>query len=721
MTKPIVVTAALPYANGSIHIGHLLEYISTDVYVRALRMAGEDAYFFCADDTHGTPIEVNASKAGIPPEQFIARYAKEHMEDFDAFQVRFDNFDSTNSDENRRWANEIYGHLKAGGYIKKKPLTQLYDPKANRFLPDRFVKGTCPSCGAKDQYGDVCEVCSKTYEPTDLKDPYSVLTGVTPVLRESTHLFVDLSAFTGMLKEWVGAPGRLQPEIKHFVEAWIEGGLKDWCISRDPPYFGFEIPDEPGKYFYVWVDAPIGYISSTTSWAKKNGRGEDGEAWWRKGAARVEHVIGKDIVYFHTLFWPAMLAAADLTRPSKVHVHGMLTVDGVKMSKSRGTFVNAATFRKHIDPVYLRFYYASKLGPNPDDVDLSLDEFTERVNSQLVNNIANLVARAAPFVKDKLGGRYGKLGPEAEESRALIKEKVAQAEAAYRSFDLAGAVRASVDLANHGNKLFQDGEPWKLAKTDQDKARDLVTLCLNLARAATVIVAPCVPSIAEKIYPMLGLEGAPQRFSEALALDLVDRPIGTPGRVIDRIERKQLDLVIEDSKPKEESASGAKAVSPAKVIPPLGATMDLKPVKVEVKTGPEKKADAQPKPTVHERKTLEIPIPDLKPPQITIDDFTKIDLRVGKVVNAELVQGADKLLRLKIDLGEVEPRNILAGIRSAYTPEQILGKSVIVVSNLAPRKMRGEMSEGMVLAAETADKQLYVLTAEGAPPGSKIR
>jgi methionyl-tRNA synthetase len=682
MSERILVTAALPYANGSIHIGHLVEYLMTDIFVRALRLAGEDALYICADDTHGTPIELNASKAGVTPEEFVARFAKEHLEDFHSFGIRFDSYYSTNSEENRRWAYEIYDRLKAGGYIEKRPLQQLYDEQAKRFLPDRFVKGTCPKCGTEDQYGDACESCGSTYEPTDLVNPYSVVSGTKPVMRSSEHLFVSLARFSDFLTGWVQTEGRLQPETRKFVEGWLTTGLNDWCISRDKPYFGFEIPDHPDKYFYVWLDAPIGYISSTENWAKKSGHPELVDEIWREKKARIIHVIGKDIVYFHTLFWPAMLHAANLAVPSKVQVHGMLTVDGVKMSKSRGTFVNAKTFREFVDPIYLRYYFASKIGASAEDVDLSLDEFVNRVNAELVNNLANLVSRASRFLFDKLGGMYGTLGPEAKAHLQEAKNRVGHAEQCYRRFDLAEAVKQALEIARLGNGLFQDGAPWNLVKEDEEKARNLVTLCLNLARAATVVMAPAVPALAEKVYPILGLEGSPQSFAEATKFDLVERKMGQPDRIVDRITRAQLDQVIEASKQPD---AAAKPAAPA------------------VKKTEAKKEEAA-------------------PAQISIDDFTKIDLRVGLVLDAKIVEGADKLLELSVDVGDGRPRTVFAGIRAAYAPEQVKGKKVAVVYNLAPRKMRFGTSEGMVLAAGPGGTEIWLLAVpEDAPPGSRIK
>ncbi|MCK6547701.1 methionine--tRNA ligase [Myxococcota bacterium] len=708
MSERVVVTAALPYANGSIHIGHLVEYIMTDVYVRALKLAGDDAVYICADDTHGTPIELSATKAGVTPVEWVERIHAEHIADFQSFGIGFDSYYSTNSLESRAWVHEIYGKLKDGGYVSKKPLEQLYDEQAKRFLPDRFVKGECPKCGAKDQYGDVCEVCGSTYSPEELKSPYSTITGTKPVMKTSEHLFVDLARFKDFLAEWVATPGRLQPETRRFVEEWINGGLKEWCISRDAPYFGFPIPDQPEKFFYVWLDAPIGYISSTENWARSVGKPELVNEVWREGKARIEHVIGKDIVYFHTLFWPAMLHAAGLTVPRRVRVHGMLTVNGVKMSKSRGTFINAKTFKQFVDPLYLRYFFASKTGPSAEDIDLSVDELVNRVNAELVNNLANLVARSVAFVNDKLGGRYGRIRPEAAAHVELVKQKVAEAEAAYRAFDLATATKIAVELATLGNKLFQDGEPWKLVKTDPEAARDLVTLSLNLARAATVLMAPVIPAFAEKVYPMLGLEGAPRSFREATALDLSDRPIGPAGIVLARVEKKQLEAMIEASKA-EHPQPAAPAVDPGtaptietKALRPPEPAQGAKAEKKAAKAAP--KAEAEP------------------PKEITYDQFSMVDLRVGHILEAETVEGSDKLLRLTIDLGEAKPRNVFAGIREAYAPADVKGKKVAVVANLAPRKMRFGTSEGMVLAGGPGGKDIWICTlADHAVPGERIR
>jgi len=693
MSKPYLITSGLPYANGSIHLGHMVEVVLTDVFARALRMAGEQAYYVCADDTHGTPIELSALKAGVTPETFVARFAKEHVEDFVRFGIQHEEYYSTNSEENRKWAHEIYGALKKGGYIEKRPLMQFYDTQAERFLPDRFVRGICPKCKSPDQYGDACEICRETYEPTELIDPKSVVSGTTPVMKESTHLFVDLARFADVLKVWASTPGRMGAETLAFVNAWLEGGLKAWCISRDAPYFGFPIPDEPGKFFYVWLDAPVGYISATDHWGQQTGNPGLVDEMWRNDGARIIHVIGKDITYFHTLFWPAMLSAAKLTMPERVHVHGMLMVNGQKMSKARGTFINARTFAEHVDPMYLRYYYASKIGPGADDINLDFEELVNRVNAELVNTIANLVLRGVPFLHNNFGGRYGTLPAGSEQHLTFVQAKLREGESAYRNFDLAGGVRAAIDVAVLGNKLFQDGQPWKLVKTDPAATHQLVTLCLNLARASVALIAPAVPELAERMAAMMGLPGRIERFAEAASFDLVDRAVGPAGRLVEKLEKKQIDAVVQASIVPDPNAKVHEAVTTR----PATAVEAKKPAK--------KAAEAAPKPT-----------------SIGYDDFAKVDLRVGLVLNAAPVEGSDKLLQLTVDLGEARPRNILAGIKVAYTPEEMKGRRVVVVANLEPRKMKFGVSEGMVLAAGPGGKDIWLLgVPDDAAPGSEIK
>jgi len=684
-TDPLLITAALPYANGSIHIGYLLEAIQTDVYARAQQMEGREVMYVCAEDTHGTPIELNARKEGIPPEQFVQRFYDEHIRDLKAFGVEHAVFHTTHSPESEKWVHYIHQGLKEGGHLQTKPLEQLYDEEAQRFLPDRFVKGECPVCGTADQYGDVCESCGSTYEPTELKNPKSVVTGSTPVLRSSEHVFVGLEDFTQFLRDWVGTPEHLQPEVRRFVEGWLERGLQPWCISRDAPYFGFEVPDLPGKYFYVWMDAPIGYIGSTDKWAQSVGTPERVDALWKgEEPAELVHVIGKDIVYFHTLFWPAMLKAAGLRTPDRVQVHGMVMLNKEKMSKTRGTFILARTFAEHLDPVYLRWYYASKLGPGIEDFDFSTEEFTTRVNAELVNNLANLASRGTNFLHGKLEGRFGPLVEDAAPLLGMAKEKVAHARAAYRDWDFAAAVRAALDVADAGNLLFQERQPWKLIKKDPEAARRVVSTGLVLARTAAVLLQPVVPSVSTTILRNLGLPERATDFDEALRFeDLAPgHAIEAPLRVIDRMNPKSLQAIIDAGRPKDAPPEAPKAAKK------------------------KKRKNAEPEP----------------PAEISIDDLSKVLLKVGLVREAKPVEGADKLLELSVDVGEAEPRRIFAGLAQAYRPEALAGQRVVVVANLAHRKMRFGTSEGMVLAAGPGGADIQVLTvSDDAPPGSLIK
>ena len=686
MSQKILVTAGLPYANGSIHLGHLVEYILTDVYVRALKMAGKDAIYICADDTHGTPIALNAKKAGLEPEAFVERFAKEHLADFTDFEIQFDSFYSTNAPENLRWVTEIYEALKAKGHITKKPLEQFYDEQAKQFLPDRFVKGTCPFCHTEDQYGDVCESCGKTYAPTDLKNPYSVLTQTTPIRKSSEHVFLKLGDFEDFLKQWVEEESHLHPSTRNFVRTWIESGLKDWCISRDAPYFGFEIPGEDNKFFYVWVDAPVGYISSAENWAKSQNNAEVIDQLWREKDMRLIHVIGKDIVYFHTLFWPAMLQAANLKTPDYVHVHGMLMVEGTKMSKSRGTFVNASLFKKHLSPTYLRYFYTSRLGSAPEDIDLSSEEMANTVNAELVNNIANLVSRGTKFLLNRLDGKLSDLSSiSIDEHKLTIQTAVDAAQVAYEKFEFSTAVAQAVKLATLGNQLFQEGEPWKSVKQEPEKARDLVTLCLNIARAAVVLVAPATPTFAADAYKMLGFDTPPQGFEEASSFDLVSKNVGSGDILLARITPKNITDIFEEAK--------------------------------------QAFVEAQPPEPTKETNTEKAEALDIEPiaEEITIDTFVQSDLRVGLIRKAEKVEGSKKLLRLHIDLGEGRLRNIFAGIGQAYEPETLEGKKVVVVANLKPRKMKFGVSEGMVCAAGSGGKDLHVAElAPETPIGSRV-
>ncbi len=669
--KPILVTSALPYANGSIHIGHLVEYIQTDIFVRALRLFGDEVTYICADDTHGTPIEMRAAKEGITPEELVARYHEEHQKDFAEFEVGFDYYGSTNYDENRQWAERIFAALKDSGHVYTKDIEHLYSVADGRFLPDRFVRGTCPKCGAEDQYGDGCEACGTTYRPTELIDPKSAISGGTPELRTSTQYFVRIADFADRLREWMAEPGCLQPETKHFVEGWLDEGLRDWDVSRDAPYFGFKIPGEDNKYFYVWLDAPIGYISNTERWSRDHDRDVEAD-YWKNDDVEIHHFIGKDIVRFHTLFWPAMLMAADLQLPKAVHVHGFLTVDGKKMSKSRGTFINARTYLDHLDPQYLRYYFAAKLQGRADDLDLSFDDFFNRVNAELVNKIVNLASRSIQFLTKRLDG---KLGTIPDSGRSLLEEsraRLPEVEAAYRSLDYAGAIRIACEIADRGNLYFQEEAPFRKIKDDPEAARDVCTTAANLCRLVAIIISPVVPSLSLKIANMLHVDLTWEHASS----DIENTSIGPFERLADRV--------------------------------------DAKAIKRIVKASTDETAPPKPK--------KERPAEEPLEPETDYDTFTKIDLRVARIIEATIVEKAKKLLRLSLDVGSLGPRTVLAGIRKAYPePEKIVGKKVVVVANLAPRKMIGEMSEGMVLAAGPggADVQLVELPAD-AKPGDRI-
>ncbi len=651
---PLLVTSALPYANGSIHLGHLVEYIQTDIYVRFLKSIGEDVTYVCADDTHGAAIEISAAREGVSPEDFIGRVKIEHERDLAAFGVEFDTFHTTHSEENRRWSNRIYEALRDGGHITERASEQLYCVTDGRFLPDRFVRGTCPKCSTPDQYGDVCEKCGATYEPTDLKGAACAICGSAPEVRSSTHLYVQLDHFADFLKGWTGS-GTLQPEIRNFVEGWLEDGLKDWCVTRDSPYFGFEVPDRPGKYFYVWLDAPVGYIAATEFWAKDKAQ-EVGDLWERPGA-RILHFIGKDIVYFHTLFWPAMLEGANLQLPERVIVHGMLTVDGVKMSKSRGTFVNATTYLEAgLDPEWLRYYYAGNLGARPDDLDLNLEEFGHRINAELVNNVANLCHRVVSFGCSKLEGRLGtpEEGDLKKEALALMDEIRGH----YQSLEFRKAIKAINALADLGNRAFQEAAPWTQIKSDPEVARQTVTQAVNVSCLLAIALFPVVPKLARRMADALGLADltwASATFAEGA------RGIGPAVPLAVRVEPEQVNGMIKPQESPEEAIEKAK--TPAA---PTGETDGI----------------------------------------IGFEDFLKVELKVGLVLAAEKVEKADKLLKLTVDLGEDAPRTIVAGIAEAYAPESLLGKRVVAVTNLAPRKLRGILSEGMLLAAGPGGAEL---------------
>jgi methionyl-tRNA synthetase len=674
MTEPvrrILVTSALPYANGPTHIGHLLEYLQTDIWVRFQKLRGHECYYVCADDAHGTPIMLRAEQEGISPEELIAQVGAERRRDFADFGVGFDNYYTTHSHENRRISGDIYQRLEEGGYIVRRTIRQLYDPVKRMFLPDRFIRGTCPNCGAEDQYGDQCEVCMRTHAPTELINPVSAISGATPVERESEHLFFRLGAFEATLKEWM-ARVELQGAVLRKLDEWFEAGLQDWDISRDAPYFGFEIPGEPGKYFYVWLDAPIGYLASFRNLCDRTGLDYDAFIG-ADSRAELYHFIGKDIMYFHTLFWPAMLSGARLRLPSGVFVHGFLTVDGEKMSKSRGTFITARDYLDQgLDPEYLRYYYAAKLGPGVEDVDLNLEDFQQRVNADLVGKLVNIASRCAGFIAKRCGGRLSERVAEPQLLSAFqaAGESIARA---YENRELSRAMREIMALADRANQYIDQQAPWTLAK-DPGRAPELQDVCsqgIHMFRCLVIYLHPVLPAMAKRVAEFLG--------SDALSWvdasrTLTGHRIGAFKPLMTRIERRALDAMIASVR------SGVRAEDEPMTAPAL--------------------------PTFG--------------PTIGIDDFAKIDLRVARVTAAEQVNGSDKLLKLTVDLGGVT-RNVFAGIKHAYDPAALVGRHVIVVANLAPRKMRFGTSEGMVLAAGDGTGLFLVGPDAGARAGLQVK
>ncbi|WP_448552927.1 methionine--tRNA ligase [Thalassotalea montiporae] len=671
--RKILVTCALPYANGSIHLGHLLEHIQTDIWVRFQRMRGNETYFVCADDAHGTPIMLKAQELGITPEQMIDGVREEHMADFNDFLISFDNYHSTHSDENREFASEIYNKLNAAGHIKTRTISQLYDEEKGMFLPDRFVKGTCPKCKSEDENGDSCDNCGATYSPTEVINPRSVVSGSTPVLRDSEHYFFDLPAFEQMLKDWTTG-GSLQEEMANKLNEWFESGLQQWDISRDAPYFGFEIPGAPGKFFYVWLDAPIGYMGSFKNLCDRENI--DFDSYWNENSdAELYHFIGKDIIYFHSLFWPAMLEGAGYRKPTSVYAHGFVTVNGAKMSKSKGTFIKGRTYLDHLNPEYLRYYYAAKLTNRIDDLDLNLEDFAQRVNSDLVGKVVNIASRCASFITKRFDGMLSSN----VEDQALADEVMAAGDKLaelYEGREFGKAMREIMALADKVNEYIAVKEPWQLVKdeTKQQEVQDICSLGINLFRILMIYLKPVLPALAEKTQGFLNDELV---WDGHKAL-LKNHQINKFKALMQRIEMDKVNEMIEASK---ESLATEKA-APA----PAGPLAD-----------------------------------DPIAPEIQFDDFAKIDLRVAKIVKAEHVEKADKLLRLELDLGG-ETRQVFAGIKSAYQPEDLEGKLTVMVANLAPRKMRFGMSEGMVLAAGPGGKDLWILNPEeGAQPGMRVK
>jgi methionyl-tRNA synthetase len=680
MSRKTLVTSALPYANGPLHLGHAVEYVQTDILVRFLKSAGREVLYVCADDTHGTPIELAAARQGVPPEEYVASFWEQHRRDFSDLGIGLDAFYTTHSPENRAYAELIYGRLKEAGDIARRKVEQTYCEVDLRFLPDRFVRGTCPNCDSPDQYGDVCEVCGKTYTPADLINPHCALCGTAPVRRTSEHLFFRLSAHQAYLQELIRSPGFLHPSVANQLQAFFDQGLNDWDISRDGPYFGFAIPGETNKYFYVWLDAPIGYIATTEKWAKDTGRAQDALVYWAEDAeADIIHVIGKDIVYFHALFWPAVLKVAHFKRPTRLVVHGHLTVDGTKMSKTRGTFITLRNYLEKLDPAYLRYFYAANLGPNPEDFDLSLTEFRQRVNGELVNNVCNLANRVLSLLAGPLGHKLAPAGP--GPGQVLVEEalaKAAEVRAAYERLDFRAAVRGATEISQTANQFLQAHAPWSKVKSEPEVARRDLSDAAELAYLVAALLEPVVPTIAEKLFAQLDTK--PLTFSalQTARYPLLDRshPISTPAPLLARMEESQVKSLIV---PEEEAPAAATPVTPAKPVESVPSTF------------------------------------------ITHEEFGKVALRVGLVRAAERVPKADKLLKLTVDMGEAEPRTIAAGIAEAYTPEALLGRHVVVVANLAPRTIRGVLSQGMLLAAGPGGAALRLVDPGELPPGSEVR
>jgi methionyl-tRNA synthetase len=682
----MLVTSALPYANGAPHLGHIVEVVQCDIWVRFQKLRGHHCIYVCASDTHGTPTMLKARQEGITPEELITRIGAEQARDFAGFGIGFDNFYTTHSPEARKLTEEIYLKLVANGHIRREAIRQAYDEQAGMFLPDRYIRGTCPNCGSPDQYGDGCEVCSFQYTPAELGNPISVLTGTTPVWRESEHLFFRLGQFESMLREWTSS-GRVQDAVAAKLDEWFNAGLQDWDISRDAPYFGFEIPGEPGKYFYVWLDAPIGYLASFRNFCDREG--VDYDAYWRADSPHeVHHFIGKDIVYFHTLFWPAVLHGAGLRTPTAVHAHGFLTVNGAKMSKTRGNFITARAWLDHLPAEYLRYYFASRLGAGIDDLDLSLDEFVAKINADLVGKLVNIASRCAGFIAR---GSQGRLADRLHDA-ALFEEFIAAGNriaSCYEKLDFAAAIREIMQLTDRANLYLDQHKPWLLAKDPANAAlvQQVCTQGLNLFRVLAGYLQPVLPDLVRRAEEFLRLP--PQRWSD----------FATP----------QLAVQIEGYSPL------ATRVDPSAVKALLTASSEsLKPSERPTAAAPSATGKRPAASAVTSN-------PEPSTARITIDEFARIDLRIARIEAAQLVEGADKLLQLTLDLGG-ERRNVFAGIRQAYAPEQLVGRLTVVVANLEPRKMRFGVSEGMVLAAGPGGKDIFLLAPDsGAVPGMKVK
>ena len=672
MPRKIIVTSALPYANNSIHIGHLVEYLQTDIWVRFQKLCGNKCHYFCADDTHGTPVMISARQKGITPEELIDGVNAEHLNDFTRFHIEFDNYYSTHSDENRQFSEQIYQKAVENNSIAQKEIEQAYCENCDMWLPDRFIRGTCPKCKAEDQYGDSCDSCGGTHQPTELIDAKCSQCGAAPVRRKSVHYFFRLDQYGDRLAEFAKA-GYVQASVLNKLDEWFSAGLKDWDISRDGPYFGFKIPGEENKFFYVWLDAPIGYMASCKNYCDKNGL--DFDNVWNNPEYELYHFIGKDIMYFHALFWPALLMSAGVRTPNKLFVHGFLTVDGKKMSKSKGTFIKASTYLNHLDPEYLRYYYASKLSAGVDDIDLSLDDFIAKVNSDLVGKLANLASRSGPMITKKLDGMTGTLD---DEGRALVNKLIAAKDDVIANFDnlnYAAAIRLISSLADESNRYVDAKQPWVTIKTDPEATRQTLTTVVNAVKILTIYLKAVLPKFAEKIERFLDVESLSFADIENV---IENKKISEFERLVERVDKEKVDAMIEESR---------EGMAPAE-------------------------PESQPQAEV----TLDEPIEA----ECTIEDVMKVDLRVAKVVIAEPVEGANKLLHLQLDIGGLK-KDVFAGIAKAYNPATLVGKHVICVANLKPRKMKFGVSEGMILAAGPGGSDVFMLTVdEGAQPGQRV-
>ncbi len=682
MTRNILVTSALPYANGSIHLGHMIEHIQTDIWVRFQKMQGNQCYYVCADDTHGTPIMLRAQSEGISPEALISRVHEEHLRDFRGFHIAHDCYHSTHADENRAMVRDVYLKLRDAGLIESHTIEQYYDASKSMFLPDRFIKGQCPRCGAADQYGDNCEACGATYSPTDLINPVSALSGTPPVRKASEHYFFKLADCADFLQQWTRS-GTLQKEAANKLDEWFGAGLQNWDISRDAPYFGFEIPDAPGKFFYVWLDAPVGYMGSSLKLAREQGL--DFDAWWNPGHdTELHHFIGKDILYFHALFWPAMLHSANYRTPTRLHVHGFVTVNGAKMSKSRGTFITAGSYLDNkLNPEWLRYYFAGKINGSMEDIDLNLSDFTARVNSDLVGKFVNIASRTAGFISKRFNGQLSGQLPDLDLLNDVQQAADSIAEH-YENLDYGRAVRDIMHLADLANQYVNDRKPWDMARQEgQESAlHDVCSISLNLFRLLTLYLKPILPALAEQVEYFLDIP--PLHWQDAHHL-LTGHTIRPYQHLMTRVEQSQIDAML---------AANASQAQPTTPLQPSEKTM---------------------------QKASDTPATDNNA-FISIDDFTKIDLRIARIANAEHVEGAEKLIRLTLDIGEDRPRNVFAGIKSAYDPANLIGRLTVMVANLAPRKMKFGLSEGMVLAASGEGPGLFILSPDtGAQPGMRVK